>query len=72
MVRIPKKLEQRYEAQRQEDKLDDIEETLVEHGYMKATRKSRRKIKGKKPKVVNTQKGKTEKEQEQEEEAETE
>ena len=72
MVRIPKKLEKRYEAQRQEDKLDNIEGTLVEHGYMKATRSKRKMIKGKKLKAVKTQKGRTEKEQEHEEETETE
>ena len=72
MVRIPKKLEQRYEAQRQEDKLEYIEGTLVEHGYMKETRNKKRKIKGRKLKAIQTKKGRTEKEQEEQEEVETE
>ena len=63
MYRIPKKLEQQYQAQRQEDKVDEIEGTLIEHGYMKMPRKSRRNIKGKKPKVVKNQKEKKEEDQ---------
>ena len=71
MVRIPKKLEQRYEAQRQEDKLDNIERTLVEHGYMKETRSKKKKAKGRKIKTAKTKKERIEKEEEQDE-AETE
>ena len=72
MVRIPQKLEQRYEAQKQKEKLENIEETLVEHGYMKETKNNnKKKAKGRKVKR-ETKKEKREKEQEEQEEYETE
>ena len=61
MVRIPKKVEQRYEAQKQKEKIENIEETLVEHGYMKETKnKKKKKAKGRKVKK-ETRKDKREK-----------
>ena len=71
MVKIPQKLEQRYDAQKQEEKLENIEETLVKHGYMKETRSKKRKAKGRKIKTAKTRKERIEKEEEQDE-AETE
>jgi flagellar biosynthesis/type III secretory pathway M-ring protein FliF/YscJ len=69
MYRVPRRIEQEYSAQRKEDKVDEIETTLVDLGYLKKKKKmSAKKKKGMKSKRSRMYKKKEEEEEEFEEE----
>ena len=66
LVRMPQKVEQKDKQYKQEDKIGNIEETLVAHGYMKEPKKKNKKARGRMVKK-ETRREKKEREQEEQE-----
>ena len=62
MYRVPRKIKQKYSAQRRDDKVDEIKTTLIDLGYLKKKKMSPKRKKGAKGKKQDEDEGEFEEE----------